>query len=84
MEGAVGDVLVREVADEALAGVERRARAKGRTLEQEVRDLIERHANPALVPFTPQERVGLSRSFLSAQRQVSPSLSLDDIRDGLE
>ena len=66
-------------ADELEAAFERRARANGHTFEQEVEVLLKRKEK-----FTPEERVAVSRYFRSQHPQIQPSLSLDEIREGLE
>ena len=60
------------------AAFERRARANGRTFEQEVELLLERGRK-----FTPEEGVAVSRYFHSRCNGVQPSLTLDEIREGL-
>jgi hypothetical protein len=60
------------------AAFERRARANGRTFEQEVELLLERGEK-----FTPEERVAVSRYFHSRCNGIQPSLTLDEIREGL-
>jgi hypothetical protein len=68
----------RSRADELEAAFERRARANGRTFEQEVELLLERKEK-----FTPEERVAVSRYFHSRCNGMQPSLTLDEIREGL-
>ena len=68
----------RSRADELEAAFERRARANGRTFEQEVELLLERGEK-----FTPEERVAVSRYFHSRCNGIQPSLTLDEIREGL-
>jgi hypothetical protein len=70
---------VRSRADELEAAFERRARANGRTFEQEVELLLKRQEK-----FTPEERVAVSRYFRSQHPEIQPSLTLDEIREGLE
>jgi plasmid stability protein len=70
---------IRSRADELEAAFERRARANGRTFEQEVEELLKRKEK-----FTPEERVAVSRYFRSQHPQIQPSLTLDEIREGLE
>ncbi|MBI5128222.1 MAG: hypothetical protein HZA66_02150 [Rhodopseudomonas palustris] len=60
------------------AAFERRARANGRTFEQEVEFLIERQQ-----PLTPEERVATIRYLHSRCNGIQPSLTLDEIREGL-
>jgi hypothetical protein len=68
----------RSRADELEAAFECRARANGRTFGQEVEELLKNKA-----PFSPEERVAVSRYFRSQCRGVQPSLTLDEIREGL-
>jgi plasmid stability protein len=70
---------IRSRADELEAAFERRARANGRTFEQEVEELLKRKEK-----FTPEERVAASRYFRSQHPEIQPSLTLDEIREGLE
>jgi hypothetical protein len=70
---------IRSRADELEAAFERRARANGRTFEQEVKLLLERKEK-----LTPEERVAVSRYFRSQHPEIQPSLTLDEIREGLE
>ena len=70
---------IRSRADELEAAFERRARANGRTFEQEVEELLKSKA-----PFSPEERVAASRYFRSQHPELQPSLTLDEIREGLE
>jgi hypothetical protein len=70
---------IRSRADELEAAFERRARANGRTFEQEVELLLKRKEK-----FTPEERVAVSRYFRSQHPEIQPSLTLDEIREGLE
>ncbi len=70
---------IRSRADELEAAFERRARANDRTFEQEVELLLERRDK-----FTPEERVAVSRYFRSQHPAIQPSLTLDEIREGLE
>jgi hypothetical protein len=64
--------------EEMEASFERRARANGRTFEQEVEFLLERKQ-----PFTPEERVAAIRYLHSRCNGIQPSLTLDEIREGL-
>ena len=69
---------IRNRTDELEAAFERRARANGRTFEQEVEFVLARKAK-----FTPEEGVAVSRYFHSRCKGVQPSLTLDEIREGL-
>jgi plasmid stability protein len=64
--------------DELEAAFARRARANGRTFEQEVEELLKNKA-----PFSPEERVAVSRYFRSQHPEIQPSLTLNEIREGL-
>jgi plasmid stability protein len=75
----MGQILVRNVSDRAIDSFKFRARMKGTSLEQEVRELIEAHA-----PFTPEERATAARAIREKTKGVAPSLTLDEIREGLE
>jgi plasmid stability protein len=75
----MGQILVRNVSDDALETLRWRARHRGTSLEQEVRSLIEANA-----PFTPEERLTASLEVRSMSTGVVPSLTLDEIREGLE
>jgi hypothetical protein len=57
---------------------ERRARANGHTFEQEVELLLQGKEQ-----LTPEERVAVSRYFLSRYKEIQPSMTLDEIREGL-
>ena len=70
---------IRSRADELEVAFERRARANGRTFAQEVEELLKSNT-----PFSPEERVAVSRYFRSQHPEIQPSLSLDEIREGLE
>jgi hypothetical protein len=70
---------IRSSADELEAAFERRARANGRTFKQEVEWLLNRGEK-----FAPEERVAVSRYFRSQHPEIQPSLTLDEIREGLE
>ena len=70
---------IRSRADELEVAFERRARANGRTFAQEVEELLKSNA-----PFSSEERVAVSRYFRSQHPEIQPSLSLDEIREGLE
>lgn len=75
----MGQILVRNVSDRAIDSFKFRARMKGTSLEQELRELIEAHA-----PFTPEERAAAARAVREKTKGVAPSLTLDEIREGLE
>lgn len=69
---------IRTRAEELEAAFERRARANGRTFEQEVEFVLTRGEK-----FTPEQRVAVSRFFRSHHPELQPALTLDEIREGL-
>ena len=69
---------IRSRADELETAFERRAGANGRSFDQEVELVLARKEK-----FTPEERVAVSRYFHSRCSGVQPSLTLDEIREGL-
>lgn len=74
----MGQVLIRNVPDETIESYKAKAKLKGHSLEQEIRELLEQNR-----PFTPQERVACSKAILARQKTISPSLTLEEIREGL-
>ena len=74
----MAQVLIRNVPDETIDSFKQKAELNGRSLEQELRELLERNR-----PLTPAERVALSEKFLSSYDTIQPSLTLDEIREGL-
>jgi hypothetical protein len=71
------DAFKREI-EELLENFGRRARANGRTIEQEIEVLISRKK-----PLAPEDRAAVSAYFLSNYSEVQPSMTLDEIREGL-
>jgi hypothetical protein len=69
---------IRSRADELEAAFERRARANGHSFDQEVELVLARKEK-----FTPEERVAVSRYFHSRCSGIQPSLTSDEIREGL-
>jgi plasmid stability protein len=74
----MGQLVIPDVPDDTIASFKQKAQINGRTLEEELRHLLERNR-----AFTPEERVALSRYFHARYDSVQPSLSLDEIREGL-
>jgi plasmid stability protein len=68
------NVLI-ELDDNLVARLKATAELKGRTLEEEIRDILKRSA-----PLTPEERVALSDHIRSMQARPSDLLSEDLIR----
>ena len=75
----MGQVLVRNVDEGTIESYKMKAKIKGISLEQDLRNLLE-----ANKPFTPEERIAYSRRIRARTKGVAPSLTLDEIRDGLE
>jgi antitoxin FitA len=75
----MGQVLIRNLPDDLIETYKTKARLKGKSLEQELRDLIETNA-----PFTPEERVAYSHEILNMNTGRSKPLTKDEIREGLE
>jgi hypothetical protein len=71
------DAFKREI-DEMLEKFGLRARVNGRTIEQEIEALISRKK-----PLAPEDRAAVSAYFLSRYSEVQPSMTLDEIREGL-
>lgn len=74
----MAQVLIRNVDEDTVESYRQKAKIKGISLEQELRNLLE-----ANKPFTPAERVAVSRAIRAKQKGVAPSLTLDEIREGL-
>lgn len=70
----MADVRI-ELDDDVVKRLARAAELKGRTLEEEVRDIITHAA-----PLTPEERVALSRRIRSMQAKPSTLDSTDIFR----
>jgi hypothetical protein len=64
--------------EQTIMTFERRAHANGRTFEQEVELLLASRKKLA-----PEERVAVSRYFRAQHPDIQPSLTLDEIREGL-
>ena len=75
----MGQILVRNVSDQALESFRWRAERNGTSLEQEVRTLIEQNA-----PYSPEERAAAARAIRLMTKGIAPLLTLDEIREGLE
>jgi plasmid stability protein len=56
----MAQVLIRNVPDEVIEAHRKRAKAHGQSLEQELRNLIERAA-----PYSPEERLAVALRFQS-------------------
>lgn len=74
----MAEAKTRSRIEELEASFERRALANGRTFEQEVKVLLE-----GKQPFTPEEGIAVIRYFHSHYDGIQPSMTLDEIREGL-
>ena len=75
----MAQVLIRNVDESTVESYRQKAKIKGISLEQELRNLLEANR-----PLTPSERGALIRGFQARYTEVQPSLTLDEIREGLE
>lgn len=75
----MAQVLIRNIPDATLDIYRERAKRNGHSLEQEIRDLLERNR-----PYTPDERIAMSQYFRSQTKKNDRPLTLDEIREGLE
>ncbi len=75
----MGQILVRNLPDRVIRTFKDRAKIKGSSLEQEIRELIESNAG-----LTPAEKMAISRDIRSRQPQLSEPLTREEIREGLE
>lgn len=75
----MAQVLIRNVDEATVETYREKARLKGISLEQELRNLLEANR-----PFTPAEKGAYSRAAHAKYPDLQPSLTLDEIREGLE
>lgn len=75
----MAQVLIRNLDEDTVETFRQKAKIKGISLEQELRNLLEANR-----PFTPAERIAASRAIRARQKGIAPSLTLDEIREGLE
>jgi plasmid stability protein len=75
LEVTMADILL-DLDDSLIQRLRRRADLNGRTLEEEIREIIVRNAT-----FTPEERVALSDRIRAMQAGPSDLLSEDVIRE---
>lgn len=71
-----GQVLVRNLDSDVIAAIKLKAEVNGHSLEQELREIINRAA-----PLTPEERVALSRKIRGMQSKLAKLDSTDLIRE---
>jgi plasmid stability protein len=71
----MGQVLIRNVDDKIIKSLKLKAELKGRSLEQELRDILKREAGP-----TVEERLALIDRVAAMQKKPTKMLSEDVIR----
>ena len=75
----MGQILVRNLDDAVIETYKWRARMKGISLEQEIRDVLNAHRR-----LTPEEKVAISREVLEKTPGLVPELTAEERREGLE
>jgi plasmid stability protein len=75
----MGQIIVRKLSDELLDTYRLRAQMNGVSLEQEIRNLLTKHGR-----LTPEEKAAMADRIRARTRGIAPSLTLDEIREGLE
>ncbi|MEP9376866.1 hypothetical protein ABLE91_09150 [Aquabacter sp. CN5-332] len=75
----MAQVLIRNIPEETIKVFKERAKRNGHSLEQEIRNLLEKNR-----PYTPEERVAVTRYLHAKTLKVSRPLTLEEIREGLE
>jgi plasmid stability protein len=75
----VSQVLIRNIAEDLIETYKIKARLKGTSLEQYLRDLMIQNA-----PFTAEERIKFSEEMLARSGGPHTPLSKEEIREGLE
>ena len=74
----MGQVLIRNISEGLIEAYKAKARLQGTSLEQVLRDVLERNA-----PFTPDERAALARQYVAEFPVPVPALTKEEIREGL-
>jgi plasmid stability protein len=77
-EALMGQILIRNIPDETIETYKAKARLNGRSLEQEVRLLLETHRR-----LSPQEKISALKEIRARVKPGEP-MTLDQIREGLE
>ena len=75
----MGQILIRNLDDEAIEAHRRRAKAHGRSLEQELRTLIESAAS-----YSVEEKLAIAEYAQSLTPAGAPSNAVDLIREDRE
>jgi plasmid stability protein len=66
----MGQVLIRNLPDDLVETLKTKARLKGKSLEQELRDMLEANR-----PFTAEERQAFSRECLETYGSPMPAMT---------
>jgi plasmid stability protein len=74
----MGQVLIRNIPEGLIEAYKTKARLHGTSLEQVLRDVLERNA-----PFAPEERAALARQYVSEFSERVQALTKEEIREGL-
>ena len=74
----MGQILIRNLPDDAINRLKTKAKIANKSLEQTVREILIAHT-----PFTPEERLAFSRAILEGQNGPFEPLSKEDYREGL-
>ena len=75
----MGQILIRNLDDAVIEAFKARARLKGTSLEQEVRELLTTHRR-----LSANEKLAISREFRARTNGLIPSLTAEERREGLE
>ena len=65
----MAQVLIRNVPEDTIESYRQKAKLNGRSLEQELRNVLEKNK-----PYTPEERLAVTRSYLARFDKPTPSL----------
>ena len=74
----MGQVLIRNISDGLIETYKVKARLQGSSLEQVLRGVLESNA-----PLSPAERAALARQYVAEFPRPLPSLTKEEIREGL-
>jgi plasmid stability protein len=74
----MGQVLIRNISEGLIDAYKTKARLRGKSLEQVLRDVLERNA-----PFTSEERAVLARQYVAEFPEQVPALTKEEMREGL-
>jgi plasmid stability protein len=77
IEARMGQVLVRNVSEGLIDAYKAKARLKGKSLEQVLRDVLEQNA-----PFTPEDRAALARQYIAEFAAQVPAVTKEEMREG--